>query len=188
MWRLVLSISPEVPIFRTAVSAPLHSRTVSSVITKKTKFDKSLVTKNSTPYILLNKSKNKKIIINVFKYSKWLQFLANWKWTLKQLCYSIDPLSNSSWSELWPITSKHTKTPTLLCLYDDTHTFPGGVKLQNMKQLIPPHLSVECHLQMVVSHSMENNTIPEAMHKSLLFLISSITTIHQIIIELNSRV
>lgn len=84
-------------------------------------------------------------------------------------------------------TQKHSKTPTLLCLYDDTHPFPGGVKLQNMKQLIPPHLSVECHLQMVVSHSMENNTIPEAMHK-LLFLISSFTTIHQIIIELNSRV
>lgn len=34
MWRLVLSISPEVPIFRTAVSAPLHSRIVLSVITK----------------------------------------------------------------------------------------------------------------------------------------------------------
>lgn len=144
--------------------------------------------KFNTLQILFNTSKNKKIIINVFKYSKWLQFLANWKWTLKQLCYSIDPLSNSSWSELWPITSKHTKTPTLLCLYDDTHSFPGGVKLQNMKQLIPPHLSVECHLQMVVSHSMENNTIPEAMHNLLSFLISSFTTIHQIIIELNSRV
>lgn len=169
MWRLVLSISPEVPIFRTAVSAPLHSRTVSSVITKNQNLIKVWWQKIQQ------------------KYSKWLQFLANWKWTLKQHCYSIDPLSNSSWSELWPITSKHTKTPTLLCLYDDTHSFPGGVKLQNMKQLIPPHLSVECHLQMVVSHSMENNTIPEAMHK-LLFLISSFTTIHQIIIELNSRV
>lgn len=169
MWRLVLSISPEVPIFRTAVSAPLHSRTVSSVITKNQNLIKVWWQKIQQ------------------KYSKWLQFLANWKWTLKQLCYSIDPLSNSSWSELWPITSKHTKTPTLLCLYDDTHSFPGGVKLQNMKQLIPPHLSMECHLQMVVSHSMENNTIPEAMHK-LLFLISSFTTIHQIIIELNSRV
>lgn len=170
MWRLVLSISPEVPIFRTAVSAPLHSRTVSSVISRNQNLIKVWWQKIQQ------------------KYSKWLQFLANWKWTLKQLCYSIDPLSNSSWSELWPITSKHTKTPTLLCLYDDTHSFPGGVKLQNMKQLIPPHLSVECHLQMVVSHSMENNTIPEAMHKLLSFLISSFTTIHQIIIELNNRV
>lgn len=168
MWRLVLSISPEVPIFRTAVSAPLHSRTVSSVITKNQNLIKVWWQKIQQ------------------KYSQWLQFLANWKWTLKQLCYSIDPLSNSSWSELWPITSKHTKTPTLLCLYDDTHSFPGGVKLQNMKQLIPPHLSVECHLQMVVSHSMENNTIPEAMHNLLSFLISSFTTIHQIIMELNS--
>lgn len=176
MWRLVLSISPEVPIFRTAVSAPLHSRTVSSVITRNQNLIKVWWQKIQQ------------------KYSKWLQFLANWKWTLKQHCYSIDPVE---FLLIWTLTftlnirqvntQKHSKTPTLLCLYDDTHSFPGGVKLQNMKQLIPPHLSVECHLQMVVSHSMENNTIPEAMHK-LLFLISSFTTIHQIIIELNSRV
>lgn len=94
MWRLVLSISPEVPIFRTAVSAPLHSRTVSSVITRNQNLIKVWWQKNSTKIFkmiaIFSKPKvNLKTTLLLYRPS--VEFLLIWTLTFTLNIRQVNP-------------------------------------------------------------------------------------------------